>query len=106
VLNDVGGLARVRAGEVLVCEATSPAWTPVFDRIAACVCDQGGMLTHAAIIARELGVPTVCAVQTGTARIRTGDLVEVDAAAGRVRVWPRAGRHAGAPPHARTDHLR
>ncbi len=92
VLADVSGLAEVRAGEVLVCEATSPAWTPVFDRIAGCVCDQGGMLTHAAIIARELGVPAVCGVQRGTSTIRTGDLVEVDGEAGLVRVWPAAAQ--------------
>jgi pyruvate,water dikinase len=87
VIPDVTELFRVRPGEVLVCEATSPAWTPVFDRIVGCVCDQGGMLTHAAIIAREFGVPAVCAVPAATGRIRDGDLVEVDAVAGQVRIW-------------------
>jgi pyruvate,water dikinase len=86
VLATLGELADVGHGEVLVCEATSPAWTPVFDRIAGCVCDQGGMLTHAAIIAREYGVPAVCGVAGASATIRTGDLVEVDGTAGEVRV--------------------
>jgi pyruvate,water dikinase len=86
VLATLGELADVGPGEVLVCEATSPAWTPVFDRIAGCVCDQGGMLTHAAIIAREYGVPAVCGVPGASSTIRTGDLVEVDGTAGEVRV--------------------
>lgn len=86
VLATVLDLAEVRTGEVLVCEATSPAWTSAFDRIAGCVCEQGGMLTHAAIIAREYGVPAVCAVPGACTSIRTGDLVEVDGTTGQVRV--------------------
>jgi phosphohistidine swiveling domain-containing protein len=86
VLATVLDLAEVRSGEVLVCEATSPAWTSAFDRIAGCVCEQGGMLTHAAIIAREYGVPAVCAVPGACTTISTGDLVEVDGTAGEVRV--------------------
>jgi pyruvate,water dikinase len=70
----------------MICEATSPAWTSAFDRIAGCVCEQGGMLTHAAIIAREYGVPAVCAVVGACAAIATGDLVEVDGTTGEVRV--------------------
>lgn len=86
VLTSVADLAELRRGEVLVCEATSPGWTPAFDRIAACVCDQGGMLTHAAIIAREYGVPAVCAVGGASTTIRTGDLLAVDGTTGEVRV--------------------
>jgi phosphohistidine swiveling domain-containing protein len=98
VLATLGELAEVQAGEVLVCEATSPGWTPVFDRIAGCVCDQGGMLTHAAIIAREYGVPAVCGVAGASTSIRTGDLVEVDGTAGLVRV---IARRAPGVTHAR-----
>lgn len=83
-------LADLRPGEVLVCEATSPSWTPVFDRLAGCVCDAGGMLTHAAIISREYALPCVCAVGTATRSIRTGDVVQVDGTAGLVRVLARA----------------
>jgi phosphohistidine swiveling domain-containing protein len=79
-------LPDVLTGEVLVCEATSPSWTPVFERLAGCVCDSGGMLTHAAIIAREYAVPCVCAVGAATQAIADGDLVEVDGAAGTVRL--------------------
>ena len=79
-------LPDVRTGEVLVCEATSPSWTPVFERLAGCVCDSGGMLTHAATISREYGLPCVCAVGDATSVIADGDLVEVDGAAGTVRL--------------------
>lgn len=86
VLRTADRLAELRQGEVLVCEATSPSWTSAFERLAGCVCDAGGMLTHAAIISREFGLPCVCAVGTATRDIRTGDLVEVDGSAGTVRV--------------------
>lgn len=79
-------IASVRAGEVLVCEATSPSWTPVFERAAAAVCDVGGLLTHAAIISREFGVPCVCATVDGTRRLRTGDRVRVDGDRGTVEI--------------------
>jgi phosphohistidine swiveling domain-containing protein len=79
-------IVLLRQGDVLVCEATSPSWTPAFDRIAAAVCDGGGLLTHAAIISREYGVPRVCATFTGTTTLRDGDVVEVDGGAGTVRL--------------------
>jgi pyruvate,water dikinase len=81
-------LPDVRTGEVLVCEATSPSWTPVFERLAGCVCDSGGMLAHAATISREYGLPCVCAVGDATSVISDGDFVEVDGTAGTVRLLP------------------
>lgn len=77
-------LALLQPGEVLVCEATSPSWTPAFVTAVACVCDSGGVLTHAAIICREYGLPCVCAVGVATRVLRDGDLVEVDGTAGTV----------------------
>jgi phosphohistidine swiveling domain-containing protein len=79
-------LDDLRQGDVLVCEATTPAWTPAFATIAACVCNAGGSLTHAAIVGREFGIPCVTAVPQATERIATGTLVEVDGDAGRVRI--------------------
>ena len=55
VLHGADELHRIEPGEILVCEATSPNWTPAFAKIAACVCDSGGTLTHAAIVARSTG---------------------------------------------------
>ena len=77
-------LHRVETGDILVCEATSPSWTVVFPRLAACVCDAGGALTHAAIICREYGLPCVSSVGVATRFIKDGDLIEVDGRAGTV----------------------
>lgn len=86
VVRHAEDIVLLRPGDVLVCEATSPSWTPAFDRIAGAVCDGGGLLTHAAIISREYGVPCVCATFTGTTDLHDGDLVEVDGGAGTVRL--------------------
>jgi len=90
VLNDADELARVNPGEILVCESTSPNWTPAFAKIAACVCDGGGMLSHAAIVGREYRVPTVTAVGLATVAITDGDEIEVDGDAGTVTIFTRA----------------
>ena len=84
VLRDLDDLPRFRPGEVLVCRATSPAWVPVLARAAAVVTEVGGVLSHAAIVARELGVPAVTGV-TGARDLPDGALVVVDGAAGTVR---------------------
>jgi phosphohistidine swiveling domain-containing protein len=89
VLSDADDLHRVGPGEVLVCESTSPNWTPAFAKIAACVCDGGGMLSHAAIVGREYRVPTVTACGVATVTIRDGDLIEVDGDKGVVTVLRR-----------------
>lgn len=91
VLTDTDLLHLLRPGDILVCESTSPNWTPVFATIAGCVCDGGGTLSHAAIVGREYGVPTVSACAVATRLIQDGDLVEVDGDRGVVRVIRRAG---------------
>lgn len=89
VVRTLDELVTVAPGSVLVCPATTPAWTPVFAILAACVCDEGGMLTHSAIVSREYGLPCVCAVGSATAEINDGDLLEVDGDAGTVAVIER-----------------
>lgn len=89
VIRTPAELGQLRPREVIVCEATTPSWTPAFAAAAACVCDQGGSLTHAAIVSREYGVPCVTGTRRATELIATGDLVEVDGGAGRVRVLKR-----------------
>jgi len=99
VLHDPGGLHRLSPGEVLVCESTSPNWTPAFAKIAACVCDGGGTLSHAAIVGREYRVPTVTGVGLATLLIADGDEVEVDGTSGEVTVLrPAAALPGGVPP--------
>jgi pyruvate,water dikinase len=76
--------ASLRAGEILVCPYTNPAWTPLFHRAAAAVVDSGGLGSHAAIVAREYGIPAVMATVRGTETLTDGQRVTVDGDTGRV----------------------
>jgi phosphohistidine swiveling domain-containing protein len=96
VLQSSDDMHRLEPGSILVCESTSPSWTPAFGKIAGAVCDGGGMLSHAAIVGREYGVPTVTAVGVATIAIKDGDTVEVDGTNGRVTILKRAADTAGA----------
>jgi pyruvate,water dikinase len=77
-------LEHVKPGEILVCPGTNPAWTPVFGIVSAIVTDSGGTLSHSAIIAREYGVPAVTNTSQGTAKIKTGQRIRVDATNGAI----------------------
>jgi phosphohistidine swiveling domain-containing protein len=88
---DVDQLNDVEAGEVLVAPFTSTSWTPVFGRIAAAVTDAGGVMCHAAIVAREYGLPAVLGTGTATKRIRTGDRLRVDGGGGLVTILQEVG---------------
>ena len=77
---------RLQPGDVLVARTTMPAWTPLFAVASALVTEVGGMLSHAAVTAREYGLPAVLGVPDATKRIRDGQLVEVDGAEGLVRI--------------------
>ena len=73
-------------GEVLVANVTDTGWTPFFGCAAAIVTNVGGPMSHAAIVAREFGIPAVVNTMTATQRLKDGQLVEVDGAAGTVRI--------------------
>jgi pyruvate,water dikinase len=75
---------RLQPGEVLVAPMTNPDWVPTLRRAAAIVTDGGGMTCHAAIVARELGVPCVVGARTATTTLRDGEVVTVDGGAGVV----------------------
>jgi pyruvate,water dikinase len=77
---------ELKPGEILVAPSTSPSWTPVFGIIAAAVLDTGGTMCHASIIAREYGLPAIVGTGTATRRIKTGDLLRVDAHRGCVTI--------------------
>jgi pyruvate,water dikinase len=87
-------------GEVLVTATTNIGWTPLFPRAAAVVTDVGAPLSHAAIVARELGIPAVVGAGDATTRLQTGDWVQVDGARGLVQLLdgPAAARGSEAPP--------
>jgi pyruvate,water dikinase len=80
---------HVLAGEILIAPFTDPAWSPYFVTAAGVVMEQGGILSHGSIVAREYGLPAVTNVASATRVIRTGDLVQVDGNCGRVSVLKR-----------------
>ncbi|MFD4840661.1 PEP/pyruvate-binding domain-containing protein [Achromobacter sp. NPDC058515] len=84
------GLA-MPAGGILVAASSDPAWTPLFLRAQALVMEAGGYLSHAAIVAREFGIPAVVNVQGILQGVATGDMLDVDATRGTVRRVPDAG---------------
>ncbi|HEV7714332.1 MAG TPA: phosphoenolpyruvate synthase, partial [Steroidobacteraceae bacterium] len=82
VIKDVKDMARVQSGDVLVADMTDPDWEPVMKRSAAIVTNRGGRTCHAAIIARELGIPAVVGCGDATQRIREGQDITVSCAEG------------------------
>lgn len=78
VIRDPKDFGTLRSGEVLVCPYTNPAWTPLFQRVAAVVVDSGGSGSHAAIVAREYRIPAVMGTGTGTTLLTDGLRVRVD----------------------------
>ncbi|MDX1436136.1 MAG: PEP/pyruvate-binding domain-containing protein [Anaerolineales bacterium] len=76
----------LQAGEILVATTTNVGWTPLFPRAAAVVTDVGAPLSHAAIVARELGIPAVIGTGDATMRLKNGDRVRVDGARGTVQI--------------------
>jgi len=78
--------ARLAPGEILVCPGTDPAWTPLFLAAGGLVMEVGGLMTHGSVVAREYGIPAVVGVSYATIRLHTGQLIQVDGSAGRIRI--------------------
>jgi phosphohistidine swiveling domain-containing protein len=85
LITDPGDPRGLEPGEVLVCAITDPSWTPLFLVASAVVCSSGAALSHAAIVARELGIPAVMSV-SGITSVADGTALQVDGDAGTVRV--------------------
>ncbi len=77
---------QVKAGDILVCQMTNPAWTPLFALISGVVCDAGGMVAHPAVMAREFGIPAVIGSSIATRDIKTGDRIRVNGTDGVVEI--------------------
>jgi rifampicin phosphotransferase len=86
VLRTPEDAVQLRDGEILVTTVTNIGWTPIFPRAAAVVTDVGAPLSHAAIVARELGIPAVVGCGNATTRLHSGDRVRVDGSHGTVEV--------------------
>jgi pyruvate,water dikinase len=89
----------VEPGEILIAPITDPSWCSIMFLSKALVVDLGGALSHAAIVARELGIPCVVNTQNGTTVLRTGDRVRVDGDKGTVELLA----SAEGLPHAGSD---
>jgi pyruvate,water dikinase len=86
VVSGAEDLGAVQEGEILVTRITAPSWGPIFGRIAAAVTDIGGMMSHAAIVCREYGLPAVTGTGSATTSIHTGQRLRVDGNAGTVTI--------------------
>jgi pyruvate,water dikinase len=86
---------RVQPGEILVTCVTNVGWTPLFPRLAAIVTDVGAPLSHAAIVAREMGIPAVVGCGNATMLLKTGDRIRVDGARGTVEILNRSFQTEG-----------
>ena len=84
IVRDVSEFGKLRAGDVLIAPVTNPAWTPLFQRAVAVVVDTGGLASHAAIVAREYGIPAVMGTLKGTKELEDGQWVQVDGSRGLV----------------------
>ena len=84
VVKSVNELSDLQDGEILVCGSTSPAWAPIFSKIKATVTDVGGVMSHAAIVCREYGLPAVVGTGRATSEIHTGQTIRVDGTEGVV----------------------
>jgi len=84
VVHNVDEITDVQQGEILVSTVTSPAWAPIFSKIEAAVTDIGGIMSHAAIVCREYGIPAVVGTGRATSEIRTGQWIRVDGSTGTV----------------------
>ena len=77
---------RIRRGDIIVCPSSNPSWVPVFAIAGGLVTNTGGVLAHAAVVAREFGLPAVVGVAGATQKIADGRQVEIDGTAGTVRL--------------------
>ncbi|MCR5747943.1 MAG: phosphoenolpyruvate synthase, partial [Lachnospiraceae bacterium] len=86
IVRSSGEFYKLEKGDILVCTYTDPEWTPLFALAGGVVVDTGGTLSHAAIVAREYGIPAVLATGDATAKLKDNDMVLVNAAEGSVTV--------------------
>ncbi len=84
IVRNLYDIDKLEAGDIMVVESLAPSWTPLFDKIGGVLADIGGVLSHAAILAREYGIPCVVGFRVATWLIKDGQLIEVDGDKGTV----------------------
>jgi len=88
VVRTADDLGQIEQGEILVAPVTAPSWAPIFGKISAIVTDIGGMMSHAAIVCREYGLPAVTGTGRASSSIKTGQMLRVDGSTGEVTILP------------------
>ena len=83
---------EVRAGDILVCQMTNPAWVVLFTKIVGLVTDAGGTVSHPAVLSREFGIPAVVGASVATKDIRTGDRIRINGITGLVEILQAAAQ--------------
>ena len=86
---------EVRAGDILVCQMTNPAWVVLFTKIVGLVTDAGGTVSHPAVLSREFGIPAVVGTSVATEQIKNGDRVRINGTTGVVEILAAAAEPAG-----------
>lgn len=84
VVKDINEIENITEGCILVTKFTDPAWTPVFSLVKGVVTEVGGILSHAAVISREYGIPAILNVKDVTQTIKDGDLITIDGETGQI----------------------
>jgi pyruvate,water dikinase len=84
IISSAKQLSKIKKGDVLVTEMTSPDYVPAMKTAAAIITDKGGQTSHAAIVSRELGIPCVVGTKTATTKLKDGELVRVDGQTGEI----------------------
>lgn len=84
IIHDSSEFAKLRPGDILVAPYTNPAWTPLFERAGGVIVDTGGVISHAAIVAREYGIPAIMGTGDGTAKLKDGMEICVNGTEGKV----------------------
>ena len=86
IINNSQDLGKIQEGDIFVARYTFPSFTPYMSKAAAIITDEGGLTSHAAIVSRELKKPCIVGVKLATKMLKDGDMVEVDAEKGIVRI--------------------
>ena len=92
--------SSLRDGEILVAERTDPGWIMLFPRAAGLLVERGSLLSHSAIVSRELGIPSIVAIPHLTAWLQSGDIVEMDGRSGTARIVERRVTSGAGSDHA------
>jgi len=90
IVRNEDDLHLINEGDILVATITAPSWAAIFGKIKAAVTDIGGMMSHAAIVCREYGLPAVTATGSGTKIIKNGQMLRVDGSKGTVTILDEA----------------